>query len=462
MGPRRDLVVVAQAYAARGLPVIFLTPATAPIAKPGKAPLFTGWLRDGFVRPEDVPEEYARAQAECERRGYPDGPNLGIRTGYVDCAPLSLIVVDADGAEGIAWTELNLPPTPWRVRTGREDGGRHLYYVEPSAPVRSRDNALRGNPRGVDVKGASGYVVAPGSTHKSGGRYVEDPPWDLGATPPVFDPAWFAHQQPDLPRTPPARVQRQPDRRAIPRAAAYGRAAVAGMVAVVASAPEKTRNTTLNVEACKLGSLAAAGVVEDEGEAVNAMARAAEHSGLDAGEIVATLESGLAAGRKSPRQVPDFADGRFSTFYAQVPMDVITNTEISDGAIRLYFYLSARDVAGNGLYESVPTIAGVFRKSKRTVTAWITELAAAEMVFEMPEPISSKNKTHRRLFCRYAVRDGKPVDRGEELHRLTTLKKTSPLKETSPNRDRSLPGGGSSSDPDPDQWTSSGRSRGGE
>jgi hypothetical protein len=59
-------------------------------------------------------------------------------------------------------------PTPVQVTTGREGGGRHLYYrVEGEAPaLETRTQRI-----GYDLKGAAGLVVLPGSAHASGRRY---------------------------------------------------------------------------------------------------------------------------------------------------------------------------------------------------------------------------------------------------------------------------------------------------
>jgi hypothetical protein len=59
-------------------------------------------------------------------------------------------------------------PTPVQVTTGREGGGRHLYYrVVGDAPALE----TRTQPVGYDLKGAAGLVVLPASAHASGRRY---------------------------------------------------------------------------------------------------------------------------------------------------------------------------------------------------------------------------------------------------------------------------------------------------
>lgn len=80
----------------------------------------------------------------------------------------------------------------------------------------------------------------------------------------------------------------------------YGRAALAGEAAAVASAVEGTRNCTLNKAAFKAGQLVPAGLL-DGPTIVVTLAEAAAQCGLDEGEAVRTLASGLTAGMANPR-----------------------------------------------------------------------------------------------------------------------------------------------------------------
>ncbi len=104
------------------------------------------------------------------------GANLGIATG-----PEShLIVVDVDGPQGLrslrelmGTTALELPDTP-TVFTGRVNQhskrcGLHLYFAYPR--YARLGSSICSIARGIDVKGAGGYVVAPPSVHASGLRY---------------------------------------------------------------------------------------------------------------------------------------------------------------------------------------------------------------------------------------------------------------------------------------------------
>lgn len=87
--------------------------------------------------------------------------NIGIACG-------ELVVVDADSTDSAAWCRANLPPTPWRVKTSK---GVHFYFRNnPFVEIR---NSVDQNAK-LDTRGLGGYVVAGGSVHHSGTRYVDE------------------------------------------------------------------------------------------------------------------------------------------------------------------------------------------------------------------------------------------------------------------------------------------------
>lgn len=79
-----------------------------------------------------------------------------------------LVVIDLDGPEG----EQNaaalgiLEHRTLECRTGRDDGGRHLYFKRPDFSV---SNGKIG--KKIDVRGDAGYVILPPSIHPTGRRY---------------------------------------------------------------------------------------------------------------------------------------------------------------------------------------------------------------------------------------------------------------------------------------------------
>lgn len=92
--------------------------------------------------------------------------NLGVVTGRVS----SLVVLDADGPEGLASLKaLGTTARTWLQRTGRLEGGWQQAFRHPGNGVTIGNRA--GVRPGLDVRGDGGYVVVPPSMHPSGRRY---------------------------------------------------------------------------------------------------------------------------------------------------------------------------------------------------------------------------------------------------------------------------------------------------
>jgi hypothetical protein len=115
--------------------------------------------------------------------------NIAIATGEASY----VFVVDVDDLEAEA--ELRklesrhgaLPPTPETI-TAR---GRHLYFEWPGRVVRNSAGRLGA---GLDVRGESGYVLAPPSVHPSGRRYE----WSVDSVDtPAAAPEWLLNAAAD-------------------------------------------------------------------------------------------------------------------------------------------------------------------------------------------------------------------------------------------------------------------------
>lgn len=89
------------------------------------------------------------------------GCNWAIITGK------QVVVVDADSAEAIDYVKKNVTYTPRTVETAR---GRHFYFK--ANPDYEITNGVNPDLR-IDVRGAGGVVIAPGSVHESGAVYTE-------------------------------------------------------------------------------------------------------------------------------------------------------------------------------------------------------------------------------------------------------------------------------------------------
>jgi hypothetical protein len=112
------------------------------------------------------------------------GAGVGLKTGAQPRGS-GIIVVDLDGPDALeAWGSLGgHDGDTLTVSTPRTGGGIHLYFEHPGFHVRNSVGALA---PGIDIRGEGGFVVAPGSPHRSGGTYelVVD-------VPPAPAPAWL-------------------------------------------------------------------------------------------------------------------------------------------------------------------------------------------------------------------------------------------------------------------------------
>lgn len=124
----------------------------------GKHPRIKGW---------DVEATTDKAKIASWWQRWPDA-NIGIATGQGS----NLLVVDCDGAKGrdtlARWEAEHGPIDTPRVKTGREDGGLHLYL---SWPVGSGLTVGSNKEAGIDWRGEGGYVCAVPCLHRSGMLY---------------------------------------------------------------------------------------------------------------------------------------------------------------------------------------------------------------------------------------------------------------------------------------------------
>jgi hypothetical protein len=209
--------------------------------------------------------------------------NIGLVTGS------GMFVVDVDGEEGWEFLKARGVPETLSVRTGR---GMHLYLFAPEG-VTVRNRAKVGPE--LDVRGDGGYVLAPPSGHASGETYE----WVDEAVPIADAPPWLVELVrerlvPERPTSVPVRTD---------GLEAYARAALEGEVARVMDAMPGTRNDTLNAAAFALGQLVGAGALPEA--ATEALRDAGLAIGLTERETDLTLRSGLEAGKREPRDIPE-------------------------------------------------------------------------------------------------------------------------------------------------------------
>lgn len=161
------------------LPIHFITKgvcscsAGSACSSPGKHPIAARGSLSATNDPATI--------AEWQRRN--PGCNWGIATGHD-----GLVVVDIDPRHGghlswVALIEKHGYPATLMVRTG--SGGTHLYYRVPEGKD-MLSNSTNRIAKGIDIRGKSGYVVAPPSNHLKGIYSWCEPKLDIAEL-----PAWL-------------------------------------------------------------------------------------------------------------------------------------------------------------------------------------------------------------------------------------------------------------------------------
>lgn len=268
-----DLLRTAVALAFRGY---FVFPVR------GKVPATEHGFHDAITAPEV--EDADRVRALFHGTG---ATGIG-----VDCGRSRLLVVDLDGPAGAtAWQELCSRhggcPDTLGVITGRDDGGRHLWFRTDDTPPRSRTLAKK-----LDVRASGGYVVSPPSLHPTGRRYR----WTSSFVGVAPAPAWLLEALAPPPPPPVGvRAELPPGELATP----YGRAALDGLAGDMLAAIQGERNSKLVRVAYRAGRLEAAGELH-ESLATSTIVDAALRVGLSFDEAARTFKSGFEAGQQHP------------------------------------------------------------------------------------------------------------------------------------------------------------------
>lgn len=215
-------------------------------------------------------------------------------------AASGLFVLDVDGDEGrtsLARLESENEPLPRTLVATTPRGG--IHYVFAYAGGKTGAGQLGD---GLDTRGDGGMFVAPPSSRPDGAAYA----WVDADVLPAPAPPWLlalaAAGSADAAPTQDGGV-----RRVLVPVAEYVETAFADDLAAVRVAEEGTRNHQLNIAALNAGRRIA-GDCQDEDNARSRLAAAGEAAGLSAGEIAATINSGITAGKTRPLVV-EYAGG---------------------------------------------------------------------------------------------------------------------------------------------------------
>ena len=252
------------------------------------------------------------------RRWWKQHPNaiVGLALGSA-----GLIVVDTDrhgGPDGVAYLsnlEMANDVLPDHPIVNTRSCGQHHYFRNPIG-IGNTEGALKG--KGINIRGAVGYVIAAGSVTSEGSWEADPDAPDLleslkaGTIPDL--PEWLVgiiQAAPKAERIETAAESRQeaPATEASTRERAFAEAALDGCYNELAGLLEGERNNTLNAIAYRLGRMVARGWLS-EFEVARRLEQAYERNGLlrsdGAKQVRATIRSGLSKGRLDPH--PDLPE----------------------------------------------------------------------------------------------------------------------------------------------------------
>ena len=198
----------------------------------------------------------------------------------LDCAKARLVVIDADrhpgapdGVAALQWVvggPIMAMGCPIIETAGN---GRHLIFAQPDGETFG--NSSGALPKGIDVRGDGGYVIAVGSTRLDGARWATKP-----GTPDLVT-AFQAGTIPLLPEKIATLIRQRPERASVPateaaqavslpkrgdvgeRERSYAAKALAENAAELASCGKGERNTKLNAVTYRMATMVAAGWIAE-------------------------------------------------------------------------------------------------------------------------------------------------------------------------------------------------------
>ena len=218
------------------------------------------------------------------------GANIAAATG--SRSGFWVVDIDPGGDKTLARLESEHGPLPPTVEASTPRG-RHLYFKWPAGPE-IRCSAGRVGP-GLDVRGEGGSIVLPPSVLTDGRRYA----WARNDACGFAEaPEWLVNLALPAPR--PAR---QEPRLLTGDISRYCASAIAGELVSLTEAKPGQRNDALNLAAFKIGNFVGAGAVPREWAEAE-LIRCGCSLGLSERAVLATVASGLTAGEKKPRELP--------------------------------------------------------------------------------------------------------------------------------------------------------------
>lgn len=253
-----------------------------------KAPIVKGGFKSATVTKSDISRLFNNSKAV----------GIGVPTG----SKTGFFVLDIDGPRGeLQFAQLEcmngfLPKTV-EVITGRETGGRHLYFKIPDGKDIRNSAGKIGEE--IDIRGEGGYVVVPPSHHSSGSEYRFKEDCHVRDIEIADPPEWLIELIIDSKSDAP--TGHNPCTTLVSDNTEYGSAALKSETECISNSSEGTRNDTLNRSAFAIGQLIAGGEVS-EASARAELLKAALATGLPEQEATRTLNNSLSAGMQVPRK----------------------------------------------------------------------------------------------------------------------------------------------------------------
>lgn len=294
MQQHNPMLDLALSYAAKGIPVFPARPANEEVVDPStgevreynvKSPYTVAGLREATTTPRIIERWWKDWPAAVP--AIPTGRASGFWVLDLDKSDTK------DGIAMLAQLEAEHGTLPATRTVETPSGGRHLLFsLPPDREVRNRGKFKPG----ADTRGDGGYVLAPGSVLADGRSYRLTNP-----DAPIADaPEWLLDLvvRRNLPAAPIDGVQ---------PSSSYVQAVVEAEISALESTTQG-RNQAANDAAFALGTLVGAGAL-DRGEAERRLLAACQFNGYiakdGASAARATIRSGLDAGQRHPRQVPE-------------------------------------------------------------------------------------------------------------------------------------------------------------
>jgi hypothetical protein len=267
-----------------------------PVSRVDKHPLCPNGFHDATINENQIREWW---------RIWPNAM-IGIATG--PRSGVWVLDVDVDSKKGINGHEtmarlgIEYGPLPLTLCSITPRGGRHYLFRWNAINIR---NSVEEIGPGVDVRGAGGYFVAPPSVRADGAAYR----WEDATVAIVEAPAWLSELA--LAASSNAAIRRPVlDLNTVnvsPRKSSSARDYVWARAALQRECDALNTNAALNVAAFNLGQIIAGGELTEQ-EVIEALIAGAEACGLDTAygspSVINTINSGLRAGLKYPRQRP--------------------------------------------------------------------------------------------------------------------------------------------------------------